>query len=112
MSHTDRHKKSDFQRAVLRAAYRSPQQRRRRAVASMVLFAKHVFGGIVFVWPLVLVLIAALHTTEPKIAILFVLLALPGVLAWALIFFNGTRKDYDRLVRDQILSKGFIRRLH
>mgnify|MGYP006926390415 CR=1 FL=1 len=32
MSHTDRRKKGDFQRAVLRAAYRSPQQRRRRAV--------------------------------------------------------------------------------
>ncbi len=112
MPHADGHNMGEFQRAVIRAAYRSPQQRRRRVAASTFLYAKHFLGGMLLIWPLSMIFFAALITTELMSTLLFILLALPGVFAWAYIFLSGARKDYDRLVRDQILDRGFMRRLH
>ncbi len=82
----------ELERAVFLSVYHSRQQQQWRLLARWVLMLKHV-----------------LRVSSNRL--IFLSLLLPGLLVWFFIYLKGARADYNLLVHEQILEKGFIRKL-
>ena len=101
----------DLARAVFRAVYDSPVQKRRRRLAVAVLVVKHLGRGLVMIWPAYVVLLAL--ALVPGVAERWWYLAalMPGVLGWLLIYLRGVRRDYAQQIRGRLLERGDCRKL-
>ena len=84
---------TEFETGIFMAAYASPLQRRRRALALMLLGFKHMLRGLAFSWPAYLLLLV------PALALSLVILA------------RGVRDDYHSRVNGVLLDGGFVRGL-
>lgn len=99
-----------FERGVFTALYNSRKQRYYRLLAVVTLSLKHALRGILFSWPLYLLVMAAL-VVPGRPVIVFILLLLPGVYVSWTILYRGVSEDYAQLVDGYLLSDGFVGRL-
>jgi len=100
----------ELERAVFLSVYHSRLQAWRRRTAMLVLVLKHVLRGLLLVWPTYLVLFALMFLPELR-NYYYLLLLLPGLLVWLLIYAKGAKLDYCRLVEGQLLEKGFLKHI-
>jgi hypothetical protein len=98
----------DLRRQVFLSVYGSAEQRSRRRIATSLLVAKHVLRGMLFSWPLYLLLAAAFFLPGWQAALLLALV-LPaiGVSFW--ILGKGVREDYHSRIAGRLHDKGYLR---
>ncbi len=101
----------DLARAVFRAVYDSPVQRRRRRIAVALLVVKHLGRGLVMIWPVYVVLLALWLVPGVRERWWYVLALAPGVIGWLLIYLRGVRRDYAQRVRGRLLEREDYRKL-
>jgi hypothetical protein len=90
-------------RAVYLAVYRSFPQRGLRLAAGILLFLKHALRGMLFSWPLYLLLLAGLLASWPGAGWLLAV-ALPGLAVSLYILLKGVRDDYCQLVHGEVMQ--------
>ena len=101
---------SEFERGIFIAAYHSPQQKRRRALAVMLLGVKHALRGLLFSWPAYVLGLAA-YTSAAVHAVAYLLLLIPALGLSVVILVRGVRDDYRERVDGLLLLQGFARSL-
>ena len=109
-NHLDRIK-NEFEREVFLAAYRSGEQRRRRAQAFGFLLAVHFLRGALIGFPIYLATLALALAPEAAAYRWYLLALLPGVAGWTWVLISGARSDYRRRVHHHLLWPGFAREL-
>lgn len=101
---------SEFEQAVFRAAYSSALQRRRRNTAFFLLTFKHSARGLLFSWP-VYVLVLAVALGDSVYALAYLLLLIPVLALSIYILVRGVRDDYRLKIHGMLLHRGFVRGL-
>jgi hypothetical protein len=104
------HPKHELARAVFRSVYTSREQRRRRLFAALLLTGKHSVRGLLFSWPLYLMVYAGFHTDAP-INILLWALGIPGVGISLSILARGIREEYRHRATERLLSRTDLMRM-
>jgi len=94
--------------AVFQTVYTSREQRLRRFAAGTSLVVKHALRGMLFSWPLYLLLVAGLLTPWPDSAWMLGI-ALPGLAVSLYILARGAREDFCRGVYGRLLRGLFDR---
>lgn len=90
-------------RAVHETLYRSPTQRALRLGAWLLLFLRHALRGMLFSWPLYLLLIAGLLSSWPTSGWLLAI-ALPGLAVSLYILLRGVHDDYCQRIHGMVLD--------
>lgn len=99
---------NDLERAVFLARYNSRRQRGLRFSATILITAKHGLRGLLYVWPLVILLFVDFPGIWNGLRLL--LLGL-GVAAWFRFIHRSVRDDYVRFVAGVLLQPGELRRI-
>ena len=99
---------NDLERAVFRAGYDSRRQRSLRIAAILLITAKHSLRGVLYVWPLVILLFVDFPGIWNGLRLL--LLGL-GVLAWFRFIHKSVGDDYARFVAGALHEPGKLRRI-
>lgn len=99
---------NDFERAVFLANYNAPRQRLLRLAAVALIVAKHGLRGLLYVWPLTVLLFVDLPDTWRWLQVLLVLLA---VGAWFRFIYGSVRDDYARFVRGCLLEPARLKQI-
>jgi hypothetical protein len=99
---------NDLERAVFLAKYNSRRQRSLRCYAILLIAAKHGLRGLLYVWPLVILLFVDFPGLWNGLRL--VLLGL-GVAAWFRFIYRSVRDDYVRFVAGVLLEPGELRRI-
>ena len=92
---------NDLERAVFLANYNSPRQRLLRGAAVLLITGKHGLRGLLYVWPLTLLLFVELPEVWQWVQLVLLLLA---VGAWFRFIYASVRDDYVRFVRGCLLQ--------
>lgn len=100
----------DLRQQVFLSVYGSAEQRRRRRIATALLIAKHVLRGVVFSWPLYLLLVAAFFLPLVQ-ALLLLAFVIPAIGVSFYILGKGVREDYRARVAGKVHEKGYLRRI-
>jgi hypothetical protein len=97
---------NDLERAVFLAHYRSARQRLLRVAATLIIVARHGLRGLLYVWPLTLLV----FVDFPGIwdAIRLVLLVLASA-AWSRFVYGSVRDDYQRFIGGRLLVPANLR---
>jgi len=103
-------KPTELEAGVFMASYDSPPQRRRRALALVLLGVKHSVRGLLFSWPAYVLGLAAFYSVQVY-ALVSMLLLVPAVLLSGVILVRGVRDDYRDRVKGVLLNTGFARGL-
>ena len=96
--------------AVFRSVYSSREQRRRRRLAALLLTAKHTLRGLLFSWPLYLMVYAGFRTDAPVNWFLWAL-GVPGIGISVSILARGIREEYRTRIADRLLKQGDLLRV-
>lgn len=96
--------------AVFHSVYRSREQRHRRRLAALLLMLKHTLRGLLFIWPLYLMVYAGFHVGTPVNVFLWTL-GVPGIVISTSILIRGLREEYSNRVCGFIIKLGDIIRL-
>lgn len=99
---------SDFERAVFLANYNSLRQRLLRVAAAGLITAKHGLRGLLYVWPLTLLLFIEMPGAWYWLRIALLLMAIG---AWFRFIYGSVRDDYARFVRGYLLEPAGLRRV-
>jgi hypothetical protein len=99
---------NDLERAVFLASYNSRHQRSLRFSAILLIAAKHGLRGLLYVWPLVILLFVDFPGVWNGVRLL--LLGL-GVAAWFRFIHRSVRDDYVRFVAGVLFEPGELRRI-
>ena len=99
---------NELERAVFLASYNSRRQRSLRFSAILLIAAKHGLRGLLYVWPLVILLFVDFPGLWNGLRLL--LLGL-GVAAWFQYIHSSVRDDYARFVAGVLLEPGELRRI-
>lgn len=99
---------NDFERAVFLVNYRSARQRLLRLAAVGLITARHGLRGLLYVWPLTLLLFVELPGGWDWLRLLLILLA---VGAWFRFVYASVRDDYGRFVAGLLLRARELRRV-
>lgn len=102
--------KHPLRQAVFRSVYHSGEQRRRRALAALLLTAKHTLRGLLFSWPLYLMVVAGFYTNSPVNLLLWIL-GVPGIAISIAILARGIREEYRARIAGQLLKPGDLLRV-
>jgi hypothetical protein len=94
---------NEFERAVFMAVYRSRRQRMLRMSAVLLITAKHGLRGLLYVWPLVLLVFISLPGYWNWLRLGLLVLA---VGAWFRYIYGAVRDDYRRFVANCIIRAG------
>jgi len=97
---------NDLERAVFLARYDSGRQRSLRFSATLLIAAKHGLRGLLYVWPLVILLFVDFPGLWNGLRLL--LLGL-GVVAWFRFIHSSVRDDHARFVAGVLLEPGELR---
>lgn len=87
------HPKHELAQAVFNSVYSSREQRRRRQLAGLLLTTKHTLRGLLFSWPLYLMVYAGFRTDAPVSWFLWAL-GVPGIGISVSILARGIREEY------------------
>ena len=99
---------NDFERAVFLANYNSAKQRLLRLVALLMIAAKHGLRGLLYVWPLAILVFVDFPGAWDWLRVALLLLA---VAAWSRFIYGSVRDDYQRFVYGLLLQPGELRRV-
>lgn len=99
---------NDLERAVFLARYNSRRQRSLRFSAILLIAAKHGLRGVLYVWPLVILLFVDFSGIWNGLRLL--LLGL-GVAAWFRFIYRSVYDDYVRFVAGILLQPDELRRI-
>ena len=99
---------NDLERAVFLANYNTPQQRLLRGAAVLLITGKHGLRGILYVWPLTLLLFVELPEAWQWLQLVLLLLA---VGAWFRFIYASVRDDYLRFVHGCLLETARLKRV-
>ncbi|HEB99115.1 MAG TPA: hypothetical protein ENJ05_06395 [Thiotrichales bacterium] len=99
---------NELQRAVFLVEYRRPRQRLLRLAAGALIFAKHGLRGLLYVWPLALLLFVPLPGHWNWLRVLLGLLAL---IAFHRYILGSIRDDYARFVSGRLLTPSVFRQV-
>lgn len=94
----------DLQQAVFHSVYRSGQQRRRRALATLLIFAGQILRTLLLVWPVGVLILISVFSPDSIYGTYILLVLAPGLMVWGFMLVRGTRKDYCRRVQGQLLK--------
>lgn len=101
---------TELEQGIFMAAYGSPLQRRRRALAMGLLGIKHTLRGLLFSWPAYALGLAAFASGQVH-ALAYLLLLIPALAVSLVILARGVRDDYRDQVDGVLLDAGFAREL-
>jgi hypothetical protein len=101
---------TELEQGIFFAAYASPLQRRRRALAVVLLGIKHTLRGLLFSWPAYVLGLAAFYSGQVH-ALAYLLLLIPALAVSLVILARGVRDDYRNQVNGVLLAAGFVRSL-
>ena len=93
---------NDLERAVFLARYNSLRQRGMRLLATLLIAAKHGLRGLLYVWPLAILLLVDFPGAWNALRLLLVALA---VAAWFRFIYGSVRDDYARFVRGVLFEQ-------
>jgi len=99
---------NDLERAVFLARYNSRRQRSLRFSAIILITAKHGLRGLLYVWPLVVLLFVDFPGIWNGLRLLSFGL---GVVAWSRFIYRSVYDDYVRFVAGVLLEPGNLRRV-
>jgi len=104
------HPKHELAAAVFNSVYFSREQRQRRLLAALLLAAKHGLRGLLFSWPLYLMVYAGFRTDAPVNGFLWAL-GVPGIGISVSILVHGIREEYKNRVSGVLLARADLLRL-
>jgi hypothetical protein len=99
---------NELERAVFLANYNSPRQRLLRITAAGMIVAKHGLRGLLYVWPLTLLLFVELPDAWLWLRAVLILL---GVGAWFRFIYGSVRDDYTRFVQGSLLEPARLKQV-
>ena len=99
---------NDLERAVFLAQYNSLRQRSLRVSATLLIAAKHGLRGLLYVWPLAILLFVDLPGAWDAVRLVLIGLA---VAAWFRFIYGSVRDDYARFVYGTLLEGAALRRV-
>jgi len=102
--------RNELATAVFRSIYNSREQRQRRVLAALLLAAKHALRGLLFSWPLYLMVYAGFRTDAPVNGFLWAL-GVPGIGISVSILARGVREEYKNRVTGALLARADLLRL-
>jgi hypothetical protein len=100
-----RQHRHSLESAVFHSVYRSQEQRQRRRLAALLLALKHTLRGLLFSWPLYLMVYAGFLTDSPVNIFLWAL-GVPGIAISIAILARGIREEYRARIVDRLLKSG------
>ena len=99
---------NELERAVFMASYNSGRQRLMRSAGTLLIVAKHGLRGLLYVWPLTLLLFIELPGAWDGLRILLTGLA---VAAWFRFIYGSVRDDYQRFLAGVLLEPAALKRV-
>ncbi len=99
---------NELERAVFLVNYNAPRQRLLRLAAAGMIVAKHGLRGLLYVWPLTLLLFIDLPDAWRWLHIALILLA---VGAWFRFIYGSVRDDYRRFVQGCLLEPARLKQV-
>ena len=99
---------NELQRAVFMAQYRSSRQRLLRTAGALLIVTKHGLRGLLYVWPLTLLVFVDLPGIWGAIRPVLLLLA---AAAWSRFVFGSVRDDYRRFIGGRLLIPTSLRKV-
>ena len=97
---------NDLERAVFMARYQSVQQRMLRIAAVLIIVARHGLRGLLYVWPLTLLVFVDFPGVWDAIRLVLLVLA---TAAWSRFVYGSVRDDYKRFIGDRLLVPASLR---
>lgn len=94
---------NELERAVFMARYNSPRQRGLRLLATLMIAAKHGLRGLLYVWPLTILIFVDFPGAWNLLRLLLITLA---VAAWFRFIYGSVRDDYARFVDGELFEQG------
>lgn len=76
-----------------------------------VLMIKYISCGLILIWPVYVLFLLLILSPVSSEYYWYTLVFIPGLIFWLSIYLKSARKEYQRLVKNHILYKGFIREL-
>ena len=102
------HIDNELERAVFLAQYNSTRQRWLRLAAVLLIAATHGVRGLLYVWPLVILLFFDFPGIWNSVRLILLALA---VAAWFRFIYGSVRDDYARFVSGTLLEPRNLRRV-
>lgn len=99
---------NDLERAVFMTRYNSFRQRMIRSAGALLIIAKHGLRGLLYVWPLTLLLFVKLPGMWDSLRLLLLFLA---VVAWFRFIYGSVRDDYQRFLLGVLLEPAALKRV-
>lgn len=100
--------KHDLEKAVFRSLYGSLAQRLLRFLGIMMIATKHGLRGLLYVWPLALLVFIELPGNWAWLKLFLLVLA---AAAWIRFIFGSVRDDYQRFLSNRILKLNELYRI-
>jgi len=97
-----------LEQAVFMAQYRSPRQRMLRVAGILLITGKHGLRGLLYVWPLTLLVFVDFPGVWDAIRLLLMVLA--GA-AWSRFVYGSVRDDYRRFIDSRLLEPASLRKV-
>ena len=99
---------NELERAVFMARYNSHRQRLIRSAGALLIIAKHGLRGLLYVWPLTLLLFLELPGVWDGLRLVLMGLA---VAAWFRFIYGSVRDDYRRFLAGVLLEPAALKRV-
>jgi len=99
---------NELERAVFMARYNSSRQRLIRAAGALLIISKHGLRGLLYVWPLTLLLFVELPGLWDSLRLVLMGLA---VAAWFRFIYRSVHDDYQRFLAGVLLEPAALRRV-
>lgn len=94
---------NELEKAVFLARYNSAGQRGLRLLATLLITAKHGLRGLLYVWPLTILLFIEFSGAWNVLRLALLALA---VAAWFRFIYGSVRDDYARFVKGVLFEQG------
>lgn len=98
----------ELEQAIFNSLYRTPRQRLLRIASIGLMMAKHGLRGLLYVWPLTLLLFIEFPGYWNWAKLILIGLA---IAAWFRFIFASVRDDYGRFVKGKILDVSHWRKV-
>lgn len=92
---------NDLERAVFLTSYASLKQRTLRLLATCLIAAKHGLRGVLYVWPLIILIFIEFPEKWQWVPLALLVLA---IIAWFRFIYGSIRDDYQRFVNGVLLE--------
>lgn len=97
---------NELERAVFMARYNSGRQRLLRVAGALLIIAKHGLRGLLYVWPLTLLVFVDFPGAWDALRLALLVLA---TAAWSRFVYGAVRDDYQRFIGGRLLEPTSLR---